>query len=191
MTGRRPYRLGKRAASVAETKRRILDAATIEYQDNGIEGTSMQAVARRADVAPGTVLYHYPTPEELADAVVESWKEQIGMPSPDDIDGEADLETRIRQLVAALYRLYEESGQAYQIFRKSPQHPAMLKNNRLWQETFGQMLYKALGDLADDAETMAVISVLIDPGFRGTMVSRGVAEDRAVEIAAELTLSRI
>src|SRR5688500_18486212 len=106
MTERRPYRLGKRASSVAETKRRILDAATIEYAENGIEATTMQAVARRANVAAGTVLYHFPTPDALAEAAIAAWTEAVHLPGSADIDPTADFNERIHQLVRATFELY-------------------------------------------------------------------------------------
>jgi AcrR family transcriptional regulator len=188
MSGKRPYRLGKRAASVADTKRRILEAANAEYAENGIEDTSMQAVARRADVAPGTVLYHYPTPEDLADAVVETWIDEIGMPTTDDIDSGADLQTRIRTLIGLLYEMYESSEWAYKIYQKSPNHPSLVKSNQMWEENLGAMLFKAIGERAMDPEAVQVVSVLIDPGFRGTLLSRGMSPERAVEAATQMTL---
>ncbi len=188
MSGKRPYRLGKRAASVADTKRRILEAANAEYAENGIEDTSMQAVARRADVAPGTVLYHYPTPEDLADAVVETWIDEIGMPTTDDIDSGADLQTRISTLIGLLYEMYESSEWAYKIYQKSPNHPSLVKSNQMWEENLGAMLFKAIGERAMDPEAVQVVSVLIDPGFRGTLLSRGMSPERAVEAATQMTL---
>jgi len=188
MTGKRPYRLGKRAASVADTKRRILGAANAEYAENGIEDTSMQAVARRADVAPGTVLYHYPTPEDLADAVVETWIDEIGMPTADAIDSGVDLQTRVRTLIGLLYEMYESSEWAYKIYQKSPNHPSLVKSNQMWEENLGAMMIKAIGERAMDPEAVQVVSVLIDPGFRGTLLSRGMSPERAVEAATQMTL---
>ena len=173
---------------MADTKRRILEAANSEYAEHGIEDTSMQAVARRADVAPGTVLYHYPTPEELADAVVENWIDEIGMPTADDIDAGADLQTRTRSLVGLLYEMYESSEWAYKIYQKSPDHPSLVKSNQMWEENLGAMLFKALGESAVDPEAVQVVSVLIDPGFRGTLLSRGMSPERAVEAATQMTL---
>ncbi len=51
------------------------------------------------------------------------------------------------------------------------------------------MMARALGDLATDPETMKVVSVLINPGFRGTLTSTGVTPERSVDIATHLVLS--
>jgi AcrR family transcriptional regulator len=189
MAGKRPYKLGKRQASVDETKRRILEAATAEYTDRGIEETSMQAVARRADVAPGTVLYHYPTPEELADAVIEMWVNDMKMPTPDAVDPDAPLEARIRSMVTEVFGLFDRSEAAYQIYRHSPDHPSMEKGRVMWEGAVAGMMANALGDRMADPQVIQVVSVLIDPGFRGTLVSRGMDNAAATEAATKLILA--
>lgn len=188
MPGKRPYRLGKRQASVEATKRRIIDAATAAYQEHGIEDTSMQEVARRADVAPGTVLYHYPTPEALADEVVDDWVETMEPPLPDLIEADDPLDVRITKLVVELYGLYERTDHLYRVYQKSPSHPALLRAAAWWDENVTAMLTRALGDRTDDEEAVKVVSVLTNPGFRGTLIMTGIDPDRAAEIAAEMAI---
>lgn len=189
MSKKRPYRLGKRQASVDETKRRIIEAATQEYAEKGIPDTSMQAVARRAEVAPGTVLYHYPTPDDLVEATVERWIDEMKAPSPNAIDANAPLEDRIRSLVIELYGLYERSDYAYRIYSKSPNHPVLKRYETWWYDNVNQMMGLALGERAGEPETMQVVSVLVNPGFRGTLVMTGITPERSVEIATALVLS--
>jgi AcrR family transcriptional regulator len=191
MAGKRPYRLGKRQASVDETKRRIIAAATAEYGVNGIDDTSMQAVARRADVAPGTVLYHYPDPDDLTRAVVESWITEMEAPSPDAIDVDAPLAERVAVLVSELYGLYERSGFAYGIYQKSPGNPILKKYEKWWYENANQMMVQAYGERLSEPETGQVLSVLLNPGFRGTLITSGISPDRAIEIAAQMSLDWI
>lgn len=188
MTGKRPYRLGKRQAAVDATRQRILDAASAGYQEHGIEDTSMQEVARRADVAPGTVLYHYPTPGSLAEEVVESWIESMEPPRPDVIDTHEPLDVRITKLVVELYGLYERTDHLYRVYQKSPTHPALLRAAAWWDENVASMLVRGLGDRTSDEEAMKVISVLTNPGFRGTLIMAGIDPDRAAEIAAEMAI---
>lgn len=171
---------------MAATRRRILDAATAEFADQGLEATSMAAVARRADVAAGTVLYHFPTPEDLVDAVVETWRSDMQMPSVADIDPAAPLVERFAELVALLFGLFERSEWAYEIWRHSPDHASFVRAAEGFYEVVGQMMAAALGDLAADPEAMLVTSVIVDPGFRGTLVSRGLSSERAIEVATEL-----
>lgn len=189
MVKKRPYRLGKRQASVDETRRRILDAATLEFAENGIPDTSMQAVARRADVAPGTVLYHYPAPDDLVEATVERWIDEMKAPSPEAIDTEAPLEERVASLVVELYGLYERSEHAYRIYSKSPDHPVLKRYEKWWYDNVNLMIIRALADRAAEPEVMQVVSVLVNPGFRGTLTMSGITPERSVEIATTLVLS--
>lgn len=172
-----------------ETKRRIIDAATLEFAENGIPDTSMQAVARRAEVAPGTVLYHYPTPDDLVEAAVERWIVDMEAPSPEAIDPDAPLEERVRALVDELFGLYERSEHAYRIYAKSPDHPVLKRYETWWYDNVNQMMGTALGNLATDSETMKVVSVLVNPGFRGTLISTGVTPERSVDISTHLVMS--
>ena len=188
MPGRRSYNMGKRQAAVEETKRRIIEAAAAEYATSGIEGTSMQAVARRADVASGTVLYHYETPDDLVEAVVASWLSEMKPPSADSIDPGQPIETRVSILVSELFALYQRSEVAYQVWAMSAHHPVLLRYSDWWDENVSSMLEVALGDHLANGETAAVVSALIDPFFRGTLLSRGIGPERVTEIATHLVL---
>lgn len=172
-----------------ETKRRILRAATKEYQDNGIEDTSMTAVANRAEVAPGTVLYHYPTPDELAQAVVDGWIEDFVPPSVESIDDADSLEKRVTALVRELFDLYDRTEWAYRVYQKSPSHPVLQRASQWWEQNTGAMMVKALGEHATDPEAMKVVSVLVNPGFRGTLVATGIDSTRSIEVATALILA--
>lgn len=188
MSGKRSYRLGKRQASVDATKRRVLTAATAAYSEYGIEGTSMQEVARQAEVAPGTVLYHFPTPESLAEAVVDSWLESMDPPRPDLIDPNQPLDVRVATLVTELYALYERTDKLYRIYRKSPDHPVLARAAAWWDENVGAMVARALDDRMVEEEAVKVVSAVINPGYRGILLMSGLDPDRAVEVAVAMAV---
>ena len=48
-----------RAAKRAATAQRILDAARAEFGEHGLEGATIRAIARRANVDPSLVMQHY------------------------------------------------------------------------------------------------------------------------------------
>ncbi len=50
------------------------------------------------------------------------------------------------------------------------------------------MLFAALGERAQDSETVQVISALTNPGFRGTLLETGLSSERAIEVATRLAL---
>ena len=94
----RPYRLGKREEVIDQSRRRILDATRELLRDaTAYPGLTVDAVARRADVARATVYYQFGSKTGLLEAVCDDLAEAGGMaelarvftnPAPDAaIDG--------------------------------------------------------------------------------------------------------
>ena len=110
------------------------------------------------------------------------------MPGPDLIDTEADLDERITVLVDVVFGLYERSDWTYKIYQKSPNHPSLAKGREMWETSLGGLMAAALGGRAVKVETMSVVSVLTDPGFRGTLLSRGLDETSARDATTKLIL---
>ncbi|MFF2123275.1 TetR/AcrR family transcriptional regulator [Kitasatospora sp. NPDC058184] len=73
----RSYRMGQRQAEVDETRARIVAAARAHLAETG--GVSLDAVARRADVARATVYYQFGSKAGLLEAVCDALAEQGGM----------------------------------------------------------------------------------------------------------------
>ena len=76
----RPYRLGKREEVIGEGRRRILDAAReLLGTTTAYPGFTVDAVARRADVARATVYYQFGSKTGLLEAVCDDLAEAGGM----------------------------------------------------------------------------------------------------------------
>ncbi|MEV7776465.1 helix-turn-helix domain-containing protein [Kitasatospora sp. NPDC086791] len=73
----RSYRMGQRQAEVDETRARIVAAARAHLTETG--GVSLDAVARRADVARATVYYQFGSKTGLLEAVCDALAAQGGM----------------------------------------------------------------------------------------------------------------
>jgi AcrR family transcriptional regulator len=184
----RPYNLGKRAASVEQTKQRIRHAALREYAVTGVAAASMQSIARRADVAPGTVLYHYPDPDDLVRDVMANRVEAMAVPTADTMDADAPLSARITWLTRELFRVYEGTELDYQAWMRSRDHPQFRRYERWYYEVYGAVLAAALGPDHTDPRALQVVSALIDPGFRASLAQRGLTHDDAVEETVRLVL---
>src|SRR6266581_2190750 len=65
---KRKYQLKKRADEMAETRRRITEAAVGLHGTVGPARTTLSAVAERAGVQRHTVYRHFPTEADLFDA---------------------------------------------------------------------------------------------------------------------------
>jgi AcrR family transcriptional regulator len=185
----RTYRQGKRAASVEETKRRIRAAALAEYADTGIEAASMQAIARRADVAPGTVLYHYPDPVELAAEVIAHRIEEVKVPTAEDIGVDTPVPQRIERLAREMFRVYAATDLEYRTWVRSKDHPVMRRYENWYNDAYTAVLAAALGPRHSLPREFEVISALIDPGFRASLLARGMSEEEAAATAAQLAVA--
>ncbi|HEV2638782.1 MAG TPA: helix-turn-helix domain-containing protein [Actinocrinis sp.] len=69
----RPYQLGQRQAAVDATRQKVLDAARALLADpDGSAAFSLDAVARRADVARATVYYRFESRSGLLEALFDT-----------------------------------------------------------------------------------------------------------------------
>ncbi|WP_395294792.1 TetR/AcrR family transcriptional regulator [Kitasatospora hibisci] len=73
----RSYRMGQRQADVDGTRARIVEAARAQLTATG--ALSLDAVAKRADVARATVYYQFGSKTGLLEAVCDALAEQGGM----------------------------------------------------------------------------------------------------------------
>lgn len=103
----RQYRLGKRAATAEETRRRIVESAMALHAERGIAATSMKDIAARADVSVGTVYHQFPTYEQVVRACGSRMREITRPPTPDVVAGLHPLHLRIERLVQELFAYYE------------------------------------------------------------------------------------
>jgi AcrR family transcriptional regulator len=78
MTPRR-YQLGKRAAAVAETRARIVEAARAVFSEDGFHRAAVDEVARRADVSRATVYYQFGSKLGLVAAVLDDIERSGGL----------------------------------------------------------------------------------------------------------------
>jgi AcrR family transcriptional regulator len=75
----RRYQLGKRAAAVAETRARIVEAARAVFSEDGFHRAAVDEVARRADVSRATVYYQFGSKLGLVAAVLDDIERSGGL----------------------------------------------------------------------------------------------------------------
>src|SRR3954451_15028229 len=124
----RKYEMRQRAATVEQTRRRIVEATRDLHEEQGIAATSWAQIARRAGVGVGTVYRHFPTLEELVPACGMLVAETLAL--PDDpvtaFDGAGDgVEGRMRRLTELLFGVWERGGRFVETARREHTDPAM------------------------------------------------------------------
>ena len=72
--------MSRRAAAVAQTRKRIVDATLELHGEQGIAATSWDDIAARAGVGVGTVYRHFPSLDELVPASGEITMQVLALP---------------------------------------------------------------------------------------------------------------
>jgi AcrR family transcriptional regulator len=142
--------------SRADTRRRLIEAATDLFARHGLHGVTSARIARAAGVATGTFYLHFRDKQALFEAIVESALAELRGRLRRAIDGAgADARAQVRARTAELVAFAED-------------------NRRLIRVLFGRR--QEAGALAED-----VLDALI-PGIEESLRARAAAG----EVSAEL-----
>lgn len=148
------------------------------YQDLGIANTSMQEVARRADLAAGTVLYHFPDRDELVKATMAYLVETLEPPRELLFDPDDDLEMRIGKLVEGLFALWSRTHDWY-----------LVEVEREFNSSMEALTRTALGALGADDLAVRTVMALTSPPVADALVSSGFSSDASVHLITEMLVS--
>ena len=80
-------------------KKAILEAARNEFRDNGYRNTTMERIAVVAKVSKRTVYNHFPSKEDLFDAILESFKQSILSHSFPEYDSKKSLKSQLYNII--------------------------------------------------------------------------------------------
>lgn len=122
----RKYELRQRAESLAETRRRIVDAAVDLHGSLGPARTTISAIAERAGVQRLTVYRHFPDERALFQACSGHWALLHPLPDPAEWATVADAEERLGVALRDLYAHYRETEQmTANVLRDLPELPTI------------------------------------------------------------------
>ena len=186
----RKYVLGKRATQLVDTRRRIVDAALELYLEKGIGATTMLDIARRADVAPGTVANHFGSAEALATEVTTQILADLRMPTPDLFDGVEEMPDRIRLLIGEISAFFERSTPWWKVQEREPAsvHAWSDAEARYYVE-LDTLVRAALGPLADDADAVAMIMVILHAWVIGSLQRTGRTAEQAEGLVSDMLIA--
>lgn len=183
----RKYALGKRAVQQAETQRRIIEAALALYQEKGVSATTMQDVARRADVAPGTVANHFGSAAALATEATMTILADLRMPTPNLFDDVHRLSDRIHLLVRELAAFFERSEPWWRVSQREPADVGFWADAEAsYYGELDALVRAALGPLATDPDAVAVVSSVLGTWVIGTIQATGRSAEAAVDLVSDL-----
>jgi AcrR family transcriptional regulator len=186
----RKYDMTRRAASVAQTRQRIIDATRALHTEQGIAATSWDDIAARAGVGVGTVYRHFPSLDELIPACGEVSMEIVALPDPREVparfEGVAPAE-RVERLVQEAFALYERGAPELHAVRNEPDvHPSVAE--------LGEQLDASLAALVEAAGIVpadrAVARAMIDLGTWQALRDQGLGPAEAVDAVSRMLAAR-
>lgn len=107
---KRQYVMRRRAASRAQTRHRILDAALRLYELHGPADTTLLAIAEHAGVQRLTLYRHFEDERSLLDAVWAQWSLAHPFPSVERLTSTVDPRQRARAALEGVYDFYDDAA---------------------------------------------------------------------------------
>ncbi|MFQ5626197.1 MAG: TetR/AcrR family transcriptional regulator, partial [Methyloligellaceae bacterium] len=109
-----------RAGKTAQRERAILLAARDVFVENGYEAASIAEIARRANVADGTIYTYFANKKELLHRVLADFVEDLALEVEQQTDGIPNTFDRLRYLISRhLTVLTVESQMCLLFFREA------------------------------------------------------------------------
>jgi len=181
----RSYQLRQRASSAAATRERILAAAGELYRERGVAGTTLQAVAERADVSRGTVINHFGHGDGLLGAVIDEVVGLIRLPGEEILADASTAEESIRRYVAEMLAFYERSAAWWPVVEPVMEQPALKQREQAFMVALGRLQAAAFGPLADDRLVRATANGFVHWAVLGTMRAAGATLEEVIETVSD------
>lgn len=185
----RAYRLGKRAETAAETRRRIVEAAHALHGEQGIAATTMKQVARRAGVSIGTVYHHFATYEHL----VRAWGRQsinaARMPTPAIFTGIDPVARRVERLAGEVFAYYERFPGLERARCDRDRIPAVEEALAREERALEELVREALKPMGGDEGLVRVTTVLVDFAVFRALTARGLSGQEAAARISDVVVA--
>lgn len=186
----RPYRMGRRAELVDQTRERITAATARLHTTVGPANTSVASIAEEAGVTRLTVYRHFADLDVLFEACRAHWRAENPPPDPRVWAEIGGLEPRAQRALTELYAWYREHAEElFPIYRDMTTMPATSQETmRSENRRLGDLL--VAGDVPDgDAGGLmrAVARHLVDyRTWRSLAIQQELSDAEAVEIGVRL-----
>jgi len=180
----------RRAAANAETRRRIVDAAIALHAQKGVLGTSWPDIAKRADVALGTVYRHFPSLDQLVPACTSENALRTRPPGPSILVGLTRPQERIGQFVQELFAFYGRTApwtpRAGIDRHEIPVLDTILSRR---EAALKALVEETLGPLRRRRHALEAALALTDFGVWRSLTSSGLSTEAAARLITEMLMT--
>lgn len=188
--------MSKRAAAVAQTRKRIVEATRELHSEQGIAATRWDDIAARAGVGVGTVYRHFPSLDELIPACGEITVQVISPPDPSTVAAlfahAASPAERIEQLVREAFAIYERGApQLRAIRRESDVHPRVAQDGAALEASLSALVDTALEPLDITQQDRAVARALVDLNTWEALRDQGLRPPEIAAAVSEMLTGRL
>jgi AcrR family transcriptional regulator len=192
----RAYTLGRRAEGASSTRQRIIDVTIDLYRERGVPGTTLTAVAERADVSRGTILHHFRSADGLLGAVLDSVLDRLELPDERVLDGIESRDERIRTFAVAMAAFLERTAPWWAMFEGQMERPELKSREAAYWAALARLQAAAIGpELASDPVANATVLALIHPATQGTVMwsfeRAGASREEAIEVIGDLAVEAV
>jgi AcrR family transcriptional regulator len=188
--------MGKRAAAVAQTRQRIVDATRELHREQGIAATSWDDIAARAGVGVGTVYRHFPSLDELIPACGHITMQIVAPPDPATIpavfEHAAQPAQRIERLVREAFAIYERGAPELRAIRREADvHPRLSHDRDQLEASLNALVDTALAPLNATQQDRAVARALVDLNMWEALRDQGLESAEAVAAISDMLARRL
>lgn len=186
----RRYELKKRAEGVAETRRRIVEAAVELHTTAGPAKTSIAAVAERAGVQRHTVYNHFPDLNSLFQACTAHGMRVMRIPEPGPWRAIADPTERLRHGLGELYAVYRTNARPLGTILRDMPALADIGGDEAFTDRMAELFAALAGGWSGGASARSVVAAAIGHAMRfetwQSLTGGGIADDQARDLMVEL-----
>jgi AcrR family transcriptional regulator len=192
----RKYDMSKRAAAVARTRQRIIDATRELHSEQGIGATSWDDIAARAGVGVGTVYRHYPSLDELVPACGEITMQVVALPDPSTVpalfEHAREPAERIERLVREAFAIYERGARELRAIRREADvHPRVAQDRDELEASLSALVDTALGPLDATQQDRAVARAVVDLNTWEALRDQGLGPAESVAAISDMLARRL
>jgi AcrR family transcriptional regulator len=192
----RKYDMSKRAAAVARTRQRIVDATRELHSEQGIAATSWDDIAARAGVGVGTVYRHFPSLDELMPACGEITMQVVALPDPSTVPALFEHATepaeRIERLVREAFAIYERGAPELRAIRREGDvHARVAQDRDELEASLSALVDTALEPLDATQQERAVARAVVDLNTWEALRDQGLGPAESVAAISDMLARRL